>query len=134
MKIRIWGQALAGLALVALAMGATGALAGPTVDVTVRDGVVSTSQSTIAMNSGDDGITFVIRTEGYAFAPGGVSIGSANSGYRCAPANDANTSYRCVKRGHASGSNYQVQINVVSRRQTRTAPPDPPNGIWVQDN
>jgi hypothetical protein len=115
----------------AAALAAPWALAGPTVNVTVADGSVSVSQKTVRAAAGDDAITWVLKTPGYAFASEGIVI-DGDAPYRCAKVSA--TEMRCDKMRRSSGAKYSYQVNVQAVGGARSTLRTSGSDVWIQND
>lgn len=130
-------QHLAAGALVTV-MLATGALAqplsrsmgAPPIDVTVVDGAIQVSQTTVRTASGTATVSWQLSTDGYRFNSGSIDFGSAQGYFSCSTYNEGR-GVRCTKSSDAPSGQLPYRIRLSDGRTTLEMPQ--PNVFIMND-
>lgn len=112
---KLQGAALA-LTMALLAGGAQAqtlsrSMGAPPIDVTVVDGAIRVSQTSIRTGSGTATLSWQLGTEGYRFNSGSIDFGDAQGYFSCATYNSG-LGIRCTKSAQAPGGQLSYRIRL----------------------
>lgn len=125
-----------GLALAAalLASGAQAqtlsrSMPAPPIDVTVVDGAIRVSQTSVRTGSGTATLSWQLSTEGYRFTSGSIDFGDAQAYFSCATYNYG-LGIRCTKSAQAPSGQLPYRIRL-SDGQAMLEMPQP--NVFIQN-
>jgi hypothetical protein len=130
---KLQGAALA-LAMALLAGGAQAqtlsrSMGAPPIEVTVVDGAIRVSQTSIRTASGTATLSWQISTEGYRFTSGSLDFGDAQAYFSCATTNYG-LGIRCTKSEQAPAGQFRYRIRL-SDGQAMLEMPQP--NVFIQN-